>query len=101
MQVRYQAALRPDCKDSDYILCRRLLPVLPFEQVQYVLKFQPDLVYDLLTLGDILLGVLPGHLLPGATDRKPLFIKQAAYLAYHQHILALIIPTVSTPLDGF
>jgi hypothetical protein len=64
----------PFGKRWNYILSVRLLPALPFEQVQYVLEFQPDLVHDLLALGDILLGILPGHLLPGTPDRKALLI---------------------------
>ena len=40
-----------------------------------------------------------GELLAGAADGEALIVEQAADLADHQHVLALVIATVATALD--
>ena len=40
-----------------------------------------------------------GELLAGTTDSEALIVQQAADLADHQHVLALIVATVATALD--
>jgi hypothetical protein len=59
------------------------------------------LANDLLALARIGPGFVAHEPLPGAADRKALFVKQAADLPDDQYILALIVAAVTPALDRF
>jgi len=54
---------------------------------------------QLLALVEVDLGIVPGEPVPGAADGEPLFVQKTAYLAYHEHILALVVAAVAAPFD--
>ena len=64
------------------------------------LEFQAHLVNDLVALSEILFGVVTGELLPGAADGESLLVEKTAYLAHHDHVMALIVSTITPPLYG-
>ena len=64
------------------------------------LELNADLLDDLLTLGQVLAGLLPGQSLPSTADREALFVKEAAYLPDDQDVASLVIAPVAPSLDG-
>src|ERR1700721_596097 len=71
------------------------------KNLDQLFQFQPHLMDELLALIEIHLCIIAGEAVPCSADGKALFVQQAAYLPDDQHVLALIIPTVAAPLDGF
>jgi len=69
--------------------------------VQDILQFYAQLADDLLALLLVFLGGVAGELLAGTADGEALLIQEAADLADHQHVVALIIASVAAPLDRF
>ena len=70
-----------------------------FQDVEDLFHFHDHLLDDLVVLGGLFHVVGAGELLTGAADGKALIVEQAADLADHQHVLALVIATVATALD--
>src|SRR5262245_61902400 len=101
MQVRYQAAPRPDRggKFKRYAAGAdtRLLAA---KQLEDVLELGADLPNDLLALARIGAGLVAHEALAGAADREPLFVQQAADLPDDQRVLALVVAAIAASLDG-
>ena len=95
MQVRYQAAPRPDRAINDTAI-RGQLPPQNFEQL---LELQAHLFHDLLALADVHAGLFATQLLTRATDREALLVQEAPDLADDNHVLALVITPVAAPFD--
>src|SRR6266436_6304307 len=91
MQVRYQAAPRPDRKANDSSAA---------QNPQDFFELEPHLPHDLLALADISAGLVATELVAGTADGKALFIEQAADLANDDHIPALVVAAIAAPLDG-
>src|SRR5471032_1920636 len=91
MQVRYQAAPRPD---------RNLDNRSAAQYSQHFFQFQAHLSHDLLALADVGSGLVTAKLVARAADRKPLFIQQAANLTDDDHVLALVVASIAASLDG-
>jgi hypothetical protein len=106
MQVRYQAAPRPDRmrmiaqtgseNSSDSRLCR---PSLAAKNLDELFEFEPHLMDELLALIEVDLRIAAGEAVPCAADSKALLIQEAANLPNDQHVLALIVPAVTAALD--
>src|SRR6187551_1326335 len=105
MQVRYQAAPRPDRggkfndKAAGRIPAPRR-PQLPAQQLEDVIELGTNLPNDLLALGRIGSSLVAHQALPSAADREALFVEQAADLPNDQHVLPLIVAAVAAPFDG-
>src|SRR5579871_1332413 len=106
MQVRYQAAPRPD---------EKLLPIsragpggaaravnhtLTPQNLHELFELGPYLAHDLLGLGGVGAGFLTTELVAGAADREALVVQEAADLADHDYVLALVIAPVAAPFNG-
>ena len=68
--------------------------------MQDLFQLGSQLLDDLLALLLIVFRRFTGKLLSGSADRETLFVEQVTYLANHQHIMALVITPITTPLDG-
>src|SRR5690348_17056034 len=101
MQVRYQAAPRPDRGGKFNDKPPGRIPGLAAQQLEDVLELGADLPNDLLALARVGARLVAHQALAGAADREPLFVEQAANLANDQHVLALIVAAVAAALDGF
>src|SRR5688572_7713278 len=101
MQVRYQAAPRPDRggKFNDKPPSR-IPSALAAQQLEDVLELDADLANDLLALCRIGPCLIAHEALTSAADREALFVQQATNLPDDQHILALIVAAVTAALDG-
>ena len=71
------------------------------EDLQYLLQLHSNLLDDLLTLGDVLAGLLAGEALPRAADGKALLVQQTAYLPNDQYVAALVVAPVPPSLYRF
>src|SRR5258708_33793044 len=91
MQVRYQAAPRPD---------RRLNDASSSKNPQDFFELEAHLPHDLLALADISTGFVATELVARTANGEALLIEQAADLADDDHILVLVVATVAAPLDG-
>ena len=65
-----------------------------------VAMFGGNLPRDLLALAHVAAGLFALQLLPRAADREALLIQQAADLADHDDILALVVAAIAATLDG-
>src|SRR5687768_573839 len=106
MQVRYQAAPRPDRGGKSNDKPRGRIPrgcgaALSAQELQDVLELGANLPNDLLALGRVGAGLVAHEPLAGAADREPLFVEQASNLADDQHVLALVVAAVAAALHGF
>src|SRR5260221_11100554 len=92
MQVRYQAAPRPD---------RNLVAddSLAAENPQHFFELEPHLSHDLLALADIRASLVAAQLVARAADREALFVQEAPDLADADHIRALGVAAIAPPLD--
>src|SRR3546814_5331865 len=63
------------------------------------LQFHPHLLDDLGAQRRFLLRALAFQALAGAADGVALLVQQAADLAHHQHVVALVVAAVATALD--
>jgi len=70
-----------------------------FENVEDLFHLHDHLLDELVVLGGLFGVGTASELLAGTTDGEALIVQQAADLADHQHVLALIIATVATALD--
>jgi len=70
------------------------------EIMQDLFELAAQLPDDLMALGAVLLGRIPGQLLPRPADRKALIIKQTANLPHGQDVMVLIVAPVAATLDG-
>jgi len=64
-------------------------------------EFLAKLTHDLLRLRYVVACFLALQAIAGAANGEALFIQEAADLADHQHILALVVTTIATALDRF
>ena len=69
------------------------------QDLENFLEFSADLLDDLLALGDVLAGLLPGQPLACAGDREALVVEQTPDLADQQHVPALVVAPVAPALD--
>ena len=69
------------------------------EDVEDLFELGPQLADDLLAVVDIVLGRVIGQALAGAADGVALLVEQAADLADHDHVLALVVAAVAAALD--
>src|SRR5581483_3343423 len=106
MQVRYQAAPRPD--ENFFLPIPRVRPerltraanhTLTPQNLHELLELDPHLADDLLALGGVRASFLATELVAGTADREALVVQEAADLADHNHILALVIAPVAASLD--
>src|SRR5690606_20892033 len=95
MQVRYQAAPRPD-RGWKFNGKRRSAA----QQLEDILELHADLADDLLALREIRARFFSGQALARAADREAFFVEQAANLPDDQHVLPLIVAAVAAALDG-
>jgi len=72
---------------------------LAIEQLQNLLKFMAQLVNDLVALGGVLLGAVTRELQPGTDDGETLFVEEAADLAHHEDIMALVVAAIAAAFD--
>src|SRR5271170_5480141 len=107
MQVRYQAAPRPVETTSSYRgragperSARAANHTLPPQNLHELLELGPHLADDLLALGGVGASFLASELVASAADREALVVQEAADLADHNHVLALVIAPVAASLDG-
>ena len=70
------------------------------EDVEDLFHLHDHLLDELMILGGLLRVGAAGKLLTGATDGEALIVQQAADLADHQHVLALIVTTVTATFHG-
>src|ERR1700685_723027 len=104
MQVRYQAAPRPD---RDRMIAQKGVEHLSAatasaaQNLDQLFEFEPHLMNELLALIEVDLRVVPGEAVAGSANGKSLFIQQTAYLPDDEHVLPLIIAAVAAALDGF
>src|SRR5260221_12783457 len=91
MQVRYQAAPRPDRKLNDKSAA---------ENPQYFFELEAHLPHDLLALADVRASLFTAELVARTADGEALLIEQAADLADDDHILALVVTAVFSPRYG-
>src|SRR3974377_12746 len=101
MQVRYQAAPRPDRGfrrglhgdirrlDSRRRPQRRPSPRSATQRLEQFLELGPHLAHDLLALRQVLARLVAGEALPRAADREALVVEETADLADHEYVLAL------------
>ena len=78
---------------------RRVPKISALKGLQQFFQFYPQLVNDLLALGDILFGSIAGELLARTADGEALLIEQTADLADDQHIMALVIAAIAAAFD--
>ncbi len=71
------------------------------ENLQDLLEFEPNLLDDLLALGYVRLRFVAGEPLPRSAYREAFVVEQRADLPDDQDILALVIASITPPLDGF
>src|SRR5258706_12055809 len=88
MQVRYQAAPRPDRKLNDKSAA---------ENPQYFFELEAHLPHDLLALADVRASLVTAELVARTADGEALLIEQAADLADDDHILALVVTAGAPP----
>src|SRR5258708_36081478 len=91
MQVRYQAAPRPD---------RRLNDSSAAQNPQDFFELEAHLPHDLLALTDISTGFGATELVARTANGEALLIEQAADLADDDHILALVVAAGAAPPDS-
>jgi hypothetical protein len=72
---------------------------LASKQLEYVFEFDANLLNDLLALARVCTGFVSGEFLSGTADREPVFVEQASNLSNDQNILALIVASITTPLN--
>src|SRR5690606_33537815 len=110
MQVRYQAALRPanllrarleaagiitdSCRyeNNNEMMCSGT------QDVEHIFQLDDHLPDQLVIMGGLLAIGTFGELLARTTDGVTLIVQQAADLADHQHVLALVVAPVAAPL---
>ena len=108
MQVRYQAAPRPD--RTQMIAQKGWLNLdaasaavggapLASQYLDQLFQFQSHLMDQLLALVQIHLRIIAREPVTRAADGKPLLVEQAADLSNDQHILPLIIAAIAAALD--
>src|SRR5690606_23896939 len=97
-QVRYQAALYPGW-GCDYSRPWVGSTNSPLEELQHFLELHPHLADDLRGHGRFLAGALAFQAQAGAADGVALLVQQAADLADHQHVVALVVAAVAAALD--
>src|SRR5262245_11350510 len=113
MQVRYQAAPRPDTISfsrvradpgrpargrDDTPFCRRCLPSAT-QNLHQLLELDANLLDDLLALRHVHARFLARELISGAADGETLVVQEAADLADDEHVLALVVTAVAATLD--
>ena len=92
--MRYQAALRPDVANV-IVTARRASAA---QQLQDFFQFHPHLLGDLVAQRRFLPGVVAIQAQARATDGVALLVQQAADLADHQHVVALVVAAVAAAL---
>src|SRR5579862_1055468 len=92
MQVRYQAAPRPDRNGDNRSAA---------QYAQHFFELEPYLPYDLLALADVAAGFIAAELVARTANRESLLIQQAANLTDDDDILTLVVTAIAAPLDGF
>src|SRR5690606_17072019 len=102
MQVRYQAALHPECRDENPTTKwrKREGAASAAQHLQQVFQLQQHLADDLLSLGEVFLGLFARKTLARAANGKPLLIEQGADLTDQHDVMPLVIAAVAAPLDG-
>lgn len=78
---------------------RRVQKISALKGLQQFFQFHPQLVNDLLALGDILFGSIAGELLARTADGEALLIEQTADLADDQHIMTLVVAAIAAAFD--
>ena len=79
-------------------LCKELS--LTSQDVKNLLKFDAYLPHKLLAAGDVVLRRIALQALAGTLDGEALLVQQAADLADHEHVVALVIAAVARRLTG-
>ena len=101
MQVRYQAAPRPD---RTAIIAEKAgavsRPRLPSQNLDQLFELEAHLVDELLALIEIDLRVVAGETVARPADGEALFVQQASNLPDDQYVLTLIVPPVAAALNG-
>src|SRR5690606_10628926 len=69
------------------------------QQLEDLLQFHPHLLDDLAAQRRFLLRALAFQALAGAADGVALLVQQAADLAHHEHVMALVVAAVAAALD--
>src|SRR5580692_6809785 len=118
MQVRYQTAPRSDCRPlfvnkgdrgnrrrrDDTCLSPvpkpRRLNASATQHPKDFLKLQAHLPHTLLALAHIGARLIALELVARSADREALLVQQAPDLPYDDDILALVVATIATTLDG-
>ena len=110
MQVRYQAAPRPDrMRIIAEIRLERFAappgrmtsrPALAAQDFDELLEFEAHLMDELLALIEIHLGVIAREAVARAADGEALLVEEAPDLANDEHVLALVVAAIAAALDG-
>src|SRR5690606_14186294 len=69
------------------------------QQLQHFLQLHAHLAHDLAAQRRLLLGALAFQAQARAADGVAVFVQQAADLADHQHVVALVVAAVAAALD--
>ena len=109
MQVRYQAAPRPDRMRmiAEIWIERFAAPLaapdrdaLTAQDLDQFLELEAHLMDELLALIEIHLGIITREAIARTADGEALLVEKAADLANDEHVLALVIAAIATALDG-
>src|SRR5690606_22493389 len=99
MQVRYQAALRPDIREHNHLSLRKGGDnSLGLENLQDFFEFCNHLANQLTGLGGIVFLIIARQLELCAANRVTLIVQQAANLTDGQHVLTLVVATIASSL---
>src|SRR5690606_6841117 len=69
------------------------------QQLQHFLQLHAHLAHDLAAQCRLLPGAVAFQAEPRTADGVALFVQQAADLAHHQHVVALVVAAVAATLD--
>src|SRR5262245_45861073 len=72
---------------------------LTAQDAQDFFELGAKLTHDLLRLGQIIARFVALEAIARAADREALFVQEAADLADHEHVLALVVAAVAATLD--
>ncbi len=101
MQVRYQAAPRPD---RTFMIAEKApensaAPQLAAKYFDQLFELEPHLVDELLALIEVYLRVIAGQPVAGSADGESLLVKEAADLPDDEHVLPLVVTAIAPALD--